>query len=105
MGRTAAGVKGITLRKDDSVIGMEVGPSLGRFVTGLPKRFTAAKDDVKISGVCVTVDTKNGRAKSIERFRYDFDIEKVDESKIAILGYKPKRASLASISEDDSEDN
>jgi len=89
----------------DSVIGMEVGPSLGRFLTGMPKRFTAAKDDVKIAGVIVAIDKTTGKAKSIQRYRYDFDINKIDESKFAILGYKPKRSSIAHLQEDDSNDN
>jgi len=59
----------------DSIIGMQKGPSLGRFLTGMPKRFTTATDDVKLSGVAVKIDTESGRAESIERFRLDFDLE------------------------------
>ena len=69
----------------DSVIGMEVGPSLGRFVTGMPKRFSTAKDDVKITGVIVRVDTETGRAISIERYQYSFDIEDAEASRDAIF--------------------
>ncbi len=69
----------------DSVIGMEVGPSLGRFMTAMPKRFTTAKDDVKIAGVIVRVEIETGRAISIERFKYDFDIEDQDASRAAIF--------------------
>ncbi|MGH8015612.1 MAG: TIGR00282 family metallophosphoesterase [Candidatus Zixiibacteriota bacterium] len=87
----------------ESVIGMEVGPSLGRFLTGMPKRFTAAKNDVKISGVAVGIDKKTGKAVNIQRYRYDFNIEKIDESKIAILGYKPRRSTLINIQEDDND--
>ncbi|MFH1687173.1 MAG: TIGR00282 family metallophosphoesterase [bacterium] len=58
-----------------SVIGMQVGPSLGRFLTGMPKRFTTATDDIKLSGVVVAVDAYTGRAKSIERLRVDFDLD------------------------------
>lgn len=58
----------------DSIIGMDKGPSLGRFLTGMPKRFTIASDDVKLSGVVVRVDPETGRAESIERIRLDFDI-------------------------------
>jgi metallophosphoesterase (TIGR00282 family) len=87
----------------ESVIGMEIGPSLGRFLTGLPKRFTAARNDVKISGAVVTIDTKSGKATKIERYRYNFDIEKIDESKIGILGYLPKREMRVQIDEDDND--
>lgn len=87
----------------ESVIGMTIGPSLGRFLTGLPKRFTAASNDVKIAGAVVSIDTKTGKALSIQRYIYDFDIEKIDESKIAILGYLPKRERKVDISEDDND--
>jgi len=58
----------------DSVIGMEKEPSLRRFLTGMPIRFTTAADDVKISGVVVKINALNGQAVSIERFREPFDI-------------------------------
>nr|MBN2278045.1 TIGR00282 family metallophosphoesterase [candidate division Zixibacteria bacterium] len=56
----------------DSIIGMAKGPSLDRFLTGMPKRFTCAKKDIKISGVVVTVSTEDGGAEAIERFRIDY---------------------------------
>jgi metallophosphoesterase (TIGR00282 family) len=59
----------------DSVIGMEKEPSLKRFLTGMPIRFTTASEDIKISGVMVKINALNGRAESIERFRHDFDLE------------------------------
>ena len=59
----------------DSVIGMQTGPSLGRFLTGMPKRFTTATDDVKLSCVLLEVDPHDGRAVSIEKFRLDFDLD------------------------------
>ncbi|MDZ4722441.1 MAG: TIGR00282 family metallophosphoesterase [candidate division Zixibacteria bacterium] len=61
----------------DSIIGMEKGPSLGRFLTAMPKRFTTAVDDVKMMGVIVRVNTEDGRATHIERYQVDFDISKV----------------------------
>lgn len=60
----------------DSVIGMEKEPSLQRFLSGVPKRFTTAAEDVRLSGVVVKVDPSDGRAHSIERLRVDFDLEK-----------------------------
>ena len=59
----------------DSVIGMEKGPSLGRFLTGMPKRFSTASGDVKLSGVIVRIDPSDGRAISIERIQVDFDLK------------------------------
>jgi metallophosphoesterase (TIGR00282 family) len=58
----------------DSIIGMEKGPSLGRFLTGTPKRFTTATDDVKIQGVVLKIDSESGQTKAIERFSRDFDL-------------------------------
>ncbi|MEW5992984.1 MAG: TIGR00282 family metallophosphoesterase [Candidatus Zixiibacteriota bacterium] len=59
----------------DSVIGMEKEPSLQRFLTGMPWRFSTATDDVRISGVVVRIDLSSGRAESIERYRLDFDLQ------------------------------
>ncbi len=59
----------------DSIIGMEKEPSLQRFLTGMPKRFTTAEKDVKLSGVLLKIDPATGKAHEIKRFRFDFDIE------------------------------
>ena len=70
----------------DSIIGMAVEPSLGRFLTGLPKRFACATDDIKISGAVITIDPEDGAAEAIERFRIDYrkdkpsDREETDDS-------------------------
>jgi len=58
----------------DSIIGMEKGPSLGRFLTGMPKRFTTASEDVRIQGVVVRIDPADGRAVEIQRFSREFDL-------------------------------
>ncbi len=63
----------------ESVIGMEVRPSLDRFLTGMPIRFSTASEDVKISGVVVKADPESGEALSIERFREDFDLKTFNE--------------------------
>jgi metallophosphoesterase (TIGR00282 family) len=63
----------------DSIIGMDVGPSLGRFLTGMPKRFTTASGDVRISGVVIRVDVESGRAEHIERFVLPFDINNAQQ--------------------------
>ncbi len=52
----------------DSIIGMDKGPSVGRFLTGMPKRFTTATNDVKIRGVVVEINPEDGSAVSIQRF-------------------------------------
>ncbi len=61
----------------DSIIGMEKGPSLGRFLTGMPKRFRSASGNVKISGVAVRIDASSGQAEHIERFCVPFDLANV----------------------------
>jgi metallophosphoesterase (TIGR00282 family) len=63
----------------DSIIGMAKTPSLDRFLTGMPKRFTCATDDVRISGVVLTIDTETGRATEIEPFNLDYGREPVLE--------------------------
>ncbi len=52
----------------DSILGMKKKGALGRFLYGRPIRLSVAEDDVKISGVVVTVDSENGQATDIERF-------------------------------------
>ncbi|MBD3258909.1 TIGR00282 family metallophosphoesterase [candidate division GN15 bacterium] len=58
----------------DSIIGMEKGPSLGRFLTGMPKRFSTASGDVKLRGVLLRIDPADGRSTHIERVVQDFDL-------------------------------
>jgi metallophosphoesterase (TIGR00282 family) len=65
----------------DSIIGMEKGPSLGRFITGMPKRFNTASDDVRLAGVVVKIDPESGQAISIERIMREFDIQKYQAKK------------------------
>lgn len=65
----------------ESIIGMEIGPSLGRFLTGLPKRFTSASGDVKLSGVLLKVDPEDGRATYLERLKIDFDLQEYQKKK------------------------
>ena len=62
----------------DSIIGMDKGPSLGRFLTGMPKRFTTASGDVKLRGVLLKIDPTDGRALHIERISQDFDLAEVE---------------------------
>jgi len=59
----------------DSIIGMEKEPSLQRFITGMPKRFTTATGDVRLAGVVIQIDKETGKAINIERIMYNFDIE------------------------------
>jgi metallophosphoesterase (TIGR00282 family) len=51
----------------DSVIGVEKGPILERFLTGIPTRFESAAGDVRLSGALVSIDVETRRAVAIER--------------------------------------
>jgi hypothetical protein len=51
----------------DSVIGMRRDNALERFLTGRPKRLSAAKRDARFAAVVVEVDDKTGRATAIHR--------------------------------------
>jgi metallophosphoesterase (TIGR00282 family) len=57
----------------DSIIGVEVEPSLSRFVTGLPSRFDVATGNPRLNAVLVDADERTGRATDIERLSYSLD--------------------------------
>lgn len=54
----------------DSIIGMEVGPSLARFLNGMPTRFEPATGNPRLNGVIVEADDRTGLAKRIVRISY-----------------------------------
>jgi metallophosphoesterase (TIGR00282 family) len=51
----------------DSIIGVEVAPALGRFLTGMPARFETATANPRLNGVIVEADPQTGHATDIER--------------------------------------
>jgi len=51
----------------DSIIGIEPGAALGRFLTGLPGKFEPATGNPRFQAVVVTADAASGRATAIER--------------------------------------
>ena len=53
----------------DSVIGIEKGLALKKFLTGMPVRFAIAKRDARLCGVILDVDETTGRSRSIERLQ------------------------------------
>ena len=54
----------------NSVIGMDKGEPMRRFITGMPKaRFTPALGDVTLSGVFVDTDDRTGQARDIRMIR------------------------------------
>jgi metallophosphoesterase (TIGR00282 family) len=51
----------------DSIIGMQIEPSLARFLTGMPSRFEPATGNPRLNGVLVSADAQTGRATGIAR--------------------------------------
>ncbi len=54
----------------DSIIGMEVGPSHARFLSGMPTKFEPAAGNPRLNGVIVDADERTGRATGITRISY-----------------------------------
>jgi len=54
----------------DSIIGMEVEPSLSRFLTGMPTRFEPATGNPRLNAVVIEADEKTGRATAITRISH-----------------------------------
>ena len=55
----------------DSVIGVQKEQIVNRFLTGLPARFEAAVNDVRLCAVLVDCDPATGRALAIQRIMLD----------------------------------
>jgi metallophosphoesterase (TIGR00282 family) len=51
----------------DSIIGMEIEPSLSRFLTGTSVKFEPASGNPRLNAVMIEADDKTGRAASITR--------------------------------------
>lgn len=51
----------------DSVIGVRKDEPIQKFLTQLPAKFEVAKKDIRLNGVFLVIDEKEGRAVSIER--------------------------------------
>ena len=51
----------------DSVIGMRKDGALERFITGRPRRLSAARGDARFAAVVIEVDPETGRASGIRR--------------------------------------
>lgn len=55
----------------DSIIGMQIEPSLKRFLHKVPERFEVSRGRGTLCGVVVAIDPETGRAASIERLRVE----------------------------------
>ena len=53
----------------DSIIGRDVDNVMSTFVTGMPAKFSLAKNKVTLEGVMIKVDRNTGKADSIVRIR------------------------------------
>jgi calcineurin-like phosphoesterase len=49
---------------------MERGPSLARFLNGMPTKFEPASGNPRLNGAIVEADDKTGRARKITRISY-----------------------------------
>jgi metallophosphoesterase (TIGR00282 family) len=67
----------------DSVIGRRTDRVLNTFISGMPSSFDVAKNDVRLSGIIVSVDTLSGKATAIKRIveRLSLSIDSADETK------------------------
>ena len=54
----------------DSIIGMQIEPSLARFLNAMPSRFEPATGNPRLNGVVVEADDKTGRATRVTRISY-----------------------------------
>jgi metallophosphoesterase (TIGR00282 family) len=57
----------------DSIIGVEIEPALGRFLTALPAKFDTATGNPRLNAVIVETDPHTGRAVDIERLSVGVD--------------------------------
>ena len=53
----------------DSIIGRDVDAIMSTFITGMPAKFSLAKEKVMLEGVMIDVDRNTGKANSIVRIR------------------------------------
>jgi len=57
----------------DSVIGIEKEAIIKRFLTEVPNRFEVGKDDIRLSGLVVSLDTATGKAVDVKRIHRGLD--------------------------------
>ena len=59
----------------DSVLGRDKQRVLGSLLSSVPRPFDVASNDVRLCGILVEVETDTGRAKSIQRIRFNGDAD------------------------------
>jgi hypothetical protein len=71
----------------DSIIGMDVEPSLARFLTGMPTKFEPASGNPRLNAVIIDADEKTGRATAITRLSHsEKELAQAAESATAVRG-------------------
>ena len=60
----------------DSIIGVELGPAIQRFIDAMPARFETARGNPRLNAVVIIADPETGRAQAIERV--DLSVDDVD---------------------------
>jgi calcineurin-like phosphoesterase len=55
----------------DSVLGREVGPIIGHFVDGMPRKFEVASANVQLRGALIEVQAGKRGCVAFEPFRFD----------------------------------
>ena len=58
-----------------SIIGMDEDAVMKKFLTGMPSRFEVARDDARLCGLLVDVDTWSGHATAVERIAVPLEPE------------------------------
>jgi hypothetical protein len=58
----------------DSVIGRQTDRVLSAFTTGMPAPFDVAKNDIRLCGIIVTIDSKTGKALKIKRVQEKLEL-------------------------------
>ena len=60
----------------DSIIGVEKGAALARFINSMPSRLEPANGNPRLNAVVITADDNSGKATSIERL--SFSAQEID---------------------------
>ena len=58
----------------ESVLGRNIEPVVKSLLTQMPFAYSIASKDLRVNGVLVTVDSRSGKATSIERIRVDSEM-------------------------------
>lgn len=58
----------------ESIIGREIKPVLHRFTTQMPAFFKVANEDVRLTGVIISVNSSTGKAENIQRIQHKLQV-------------------------------